>query len=88
QEHTVEEIYQELYNAQIEEKDEEENKNEIENQLNVNLDEYNEKDLDDEQGTTWENLNLLEIIDLEMDTFKDTDDNQVIENSDNENELK
>ncbi|CAG8782332.1 19253_t:CDS:1, partial [Racocetra fulgida] len=34
-----------------------------------------------------ENLNLLEIIDLEMDTFKDTDDNQIIENSDNENEL-
>ncbi|CAG8750647.1 36434_t:CDS:2, partial [Racocetra persica] len=50
QEHTVEEIYQKLYNAQIE-KDEKENKNEIKNQLNVNLNEYNEKDLDDKQET-------------------------------------
>ncbi|CAG8763565.1 9082_t:CDS:1, partial [Racocetra fulgida] len=33
------------------------------------------------------NLNLLEIIDLEIDTFKDTDVNQIIENSNNENEL-
>ncbi|CAG8800006.1 2078_t:CDS:1, partial [Racocetra fulgida] len=34
-----------------------------------------------------ENLNLLEIIDLEMNTFKNTDDIQIIKNSDNENEL-
>ncbi|CAG8697294.1 2174_t:CDS:1, partial [Racocetra fulgida] len=33
------------------------------------------------------NLNLLEIIDLEIDTFNDIYDNQIMENSDNENEL-
>ncbi|CAG8669029.1 20733_t:CDS:2 [Gigaspora margarita] len=38
---------------------------------NINLDEY---DLDDDEGTVWENLNLLEIIDLGNNNFEDTDD--------------
>ncbi|CAG8572317.1 19205_t:CDS:1, partial [Racocetra persica] len=44
-------------------------------------------DLDDDEGTIWKNLNLLEIIDLENNIFKDDDDDQFMEISDNENEL-
>jgi hypothetical protein len=80
-EYTENEIYQELYNAQIEEEEEEEDKDEIEN---INLDDY---DLDDDEETVWENLNLLEIIDLENNNFDDTDNNQITENLDNEDEL-
>ncbi|CAG8663071.1 8810_t:CDS:2, partial [Racocetra fulgida] len=43
--------------------------------------------IDDDEGTIWENLNLLEIIDLENNIFKDDDDEQFMEISDNENEL-
>ncbi|CAG8823266.1 39940_t:CDS:2, partial [Gigaspora margarita] len=41
------EIYQELYNAQVEE-EEEENKNDVESSLNIDLDDYN---LDEEKET-------------------------------------
>ena len=79
-EHAADDIYQELYNAQIEE-EEEEDQNETEN---INLDEY---DLDDDEGTVWENLNLLEIIDLENNNFEDTDNNQITEDLNDDEEL-
>ena len=35
----------------------------------------------------WENLNLLEIIDLENHNFDDTDDNQITEDLNDDEEL-
>ncbi|CAG8854570.1 22556_t:CDS:2, partial [Gigaspora margarita] len=48
---------------------------------------YNEYDLDDDEGTIWENLNLLEMVDLENNIFKDSTNNQVTENLIDEDEL-
>ncbi|CAG8855024.1 45119_t:CDS:1, partial [Gigaspora margarita] len=41
-------------------------------------------DLDEEEGTMWEDIDLLKLIDLENSIFQNTDNQKMIENSDDE----